>query len=126
MEFIAREAALIFFAIVFIQSAVDKIQDFEGNLGWLTGHFENSPLKDHVPLLLKTLTGLEACAGALSAIAALVHLFSGATGLAIGAMFLSGVCLLALFFGQRMAKDYEGAATITNYFAVWLLSAMMF
>ena len=31
---------------------------------------------------------------------------------------LSALALLALFFGQRMAKDYPGAAALVPYFLV--------
>jgi len=39
---------------------------------------------------------------------------------------LSGISLCALFFGQRVAKDYAGAAVLVPYFllalvAMWLL-----
>jgi hypothetical protein len=33
---------------------------------------------------------------------------------------VSGVTFLALFFGQRMAKDYAGAAALVPYFLVSL------
>jgi len=38
------------------------------------------------------------------------------------------VALLMLFFGQRLAKDYEGAAVLVPYFilasgALWLMGA---
>jgi hypothetical protein len=31
---------------------------------------------------------------------------------------LAGLALLALFFGQRMAKEYPGAASLVPYFLV--------
>jgi hypothetical protein len=34
----------------------------------------------------------------------------------------SAVAILALFFGQRMAKDYPGAAVLVPYFLVALLA----
>ena len=59
----------VFFAILFIQSGLDKVFDWKGNLEWLTGHFANSFLSKTVPLLLVTLTVVEA-AGVISAVGA--------------------------------------------------------
>ena len=41
---------------------------------------------------------------------------------------ISAISLIALFFGQRMAKDYAGAAVLVPYFllalsAIYLLAA---
>jgi hypothetical protein len=33
---------------------------------------------------------------------------------------LSGLTIVALFFGQRMAKEYPGAASLVPYFLVTL------
>ena len=43
---------LLFLTITFLQSGIDKITDWKGNLSFIKGHFENSPLKNTVPLLL--------------------------------------------------------------------------
>ena len=59
---------LAFFAILFLQSGIDKVTDRKGNLEWLTGHFSKSPIADHVPLLLSVLTGMELLAGALNGV----------------------------------------------------------
>jgi diacylglycerol kinase len=34
----------------------------------------------------------------------------------------SAVALIALFFGQRMAKDYAGAAVLVPYFLLTLIT----
>ena len=44
----AQFLALVFLAILFLQSGIDKIIDFKGNLGWLQGHFAKSPLAGQV------------------------------------------------------------------------------
>lgn len=124
---LARFLVTAFFAIAFLQSAFDKIVDREGNLGWLTGHFKDSPLAGQVPLLLTLLTFLELGAGAVCALGVLVTDFSlgGWTIAAVGVM-LSGLALLALFLGQRMAKDYAGAAVLAAYFAVAAIGLALF
>ena len=116
-----------FLAILFLQSGLDKIVDRRGNLEWLQGHFAKSPLGGIVPALLITITILEVAAGALSAVGCvLVLLFRDSTVAYYGAV-LSALAILGLFFGQRIAKDYAGAAVLVPYFllalaAIYLLA----
>ena len=112
----------VFLAITFLQSGLDKVIDWKGNLGWLTGHFAKSPLRGMVPLLLATLTVLELAAGAVCAAGLVFLVLSGATRVAMWGAALSGLSFVALFFGQRMAKDYAGAAGLVPYFLVSLLA----
>ncbi len=107
-----------FFAILFLQSAIDKVIDRKGNLEWLTGHFAKSPLAGAVPLLLSVITIMELAAGALSAIGCLMVLLRHDPTIAFYGVVMAGLALLALFFGQRMAKEYPGAAALVPYFLV--------
>lgn len=109
-----------FFAICFLQSGIDKLIDRRGNLDFLTGHFGKSPLAGFVPILFSILTVLELAAGALCAIGCLILLVRHTTGIAFYGVLLSALALLALFFGQRMAKEYPGAATLAPYFIIAL------
>jgi hypothetical protein len=111
-------AALL--AILFLQSGIDKIVDRRGNLEWLKGHFAKSPLAGVVPVLLRTITILEVAAGALSAIGAVLILILHDSTVAFYGAVIAAVAVLALFFGQRMAKDYPGAAVLVPYFLVTL------
>jgi diacylglycerol kinase len=111
-----------FLAILFLQSGIDKIVDRRGNLDWLNGHFAKSPLAGIVPALLICITILEVAAGALSAIGCLlVILFKDSTVGLYGAI-LSAAAIIALFFGQRIAKDYAGAAVLVPYFLLTLFA----
>jgi hypothetical protein len=107
-------------AITFLQSGLDKVIDWKGNLGWLTGHFSKSALRSLVVPMLLTLTVLELASGALCAAGLVPLLLSGGTRLALWGVALSGLTFVALFFGQRMAKDYAGAAGLVPYFLVSL------
>src|SRR5215475_11665587 len=108
--------ASAFLAILFVQSGFDKIVDRRGNFEWLKGHFAKSPLAQMVPVLLICITILEVAAGALSAIGCvLVILLKDSTIAFYGATF-SATAVIALFFGQRMAKEYPGAAVLVPYF----------
>ena len=116
-----------FLAILFLQSGIDKIVDRRGNLEWLRGHFAKSPLAGMVPLMVTIITVLEVAAGALSAIGCVFIIFSGDFTIAFYGAVAASLSILALFFGQRMAKDYAGAAILVPYFllalaAIYLLA----
>jgi len=119
---VVRMCMAAFLAILFLQSGIDKIVDRQGNVEWLTGHFANSPLASQVVPMLGVITAIEVSAGALSALGFLALLFTGSATLASWGALVSLVALLMLFFGQRMAKDYEGAAVLVPYFLLSLAS----
>ncbi|VAW17658.1 FIG00649449: hypothetical protein [hydrothermal vent metagenome] len=114
---------LLFLIITFLQSGVDKIIDWKGNLSWLKGHFKDSPLNGLVPLMLATVLLTEIVAGVLCGIGVYQIVFTGETEMALYGAIMSCISLLMLLFGQRLAKDYEGAKTIAVYFipAVFLV-----
>lgn len=107
---------LVFMIITFLQSGIDKIIDWNGNLGWLKGHFDKTPLRNMVPLLLGIVLLVEMVAGILCTIGVFQLLISGQTEIAFYGAIFSCTSLLMLLFGQRIAKDYEGARTIAVYF----------
>ena len=112
----------LFLAILFLQSGIDKIVDRQGNLDWLKGHFAKSPLAGVVPLMFLALTILEVVAGALSAIGCALLVLSHNSTVAFYGAIVSAVAITALFFGQRMAKDYAGAAVLVPYFLLTLVA----
>ena len=111
-----------FLAILFLQSGVDKIVDRRGNLEWLSGHFSKSPLAGMVPALLITITILELVAGVLSAVGCLFVILWKDSTIAFYGAILSAAAITALFFGQRMAKEYAGAAVLVPYFLLTLVA----
>ena len=111
-----------FLAILFLQSGIDKVIDYRSNLEWLKGHFAKSQLAGVVSVLLAAITILEVAAGALSAIGCVILIISRETTLAFYGAVISAVALIALFFGQRMAKDYAGAAVLVPYFLLTLVT----
>jgi hypothetical protein len=115
--------ASAFLAILFLQSGIDKIVDRGGNFEWLKGHFAKSPLAGIVPALLIGITILEVAAGALSAVGCVFVILSRDSTVAFYGAAISAVAVLALFFGQRIAKDYAGAAVLVPYFLL-VLAAM--
>ena len=111
-----------FLAILFLQSGLDKIFDRRGNLDWLKGHFAKCPLAGIVPLMVFVITVLEVAAGAFSAVGCALIIFSHNAAVAFWGATISAITLLALFFGQRMAKDYAGASVLVPYFLLTLVA----
>ena len=113
-------------SICFLQSGVDKIIDRKGNLAWLTGHFSNSPLKNTVPFLLMIITLSELLGGFLCAVGIFDFLINGTKDLILFGFIINATSLIALFFGQRLAKDYEGASVLVGYFIITIIGILSF
>jgi len=108
-------------SILFIQSGLDKVFDWKGNLEWLTGHFSKTPLRGMVAPMLATVTVTELAAGTLSAIGLIYVIVVGSTVIIFYASIIGSASITALFFGQRVAKDYPGAAVLIPYFILLIL-----
>ncbi len=118
MTHIVSITILLFLLITFLQSGIDKVVDWKGNLSWLTGHFAETFMSKMVPLLLSVILIIEIIT-AISCVMGIYHLVvDNNTFYAIVGIFLACLTLLMLLFGQRVAKDYQGALTITCYFIV--------
>jgi diacylglycerol kinase len=120
--FLMQIFASAFLAILFLQSGIDKVVDRRGNLEWLKGHFAKSPLAGIVPALLTVITILEVAAGALSAVGCVIVLLLRDSTAAFYGAVISALAIIALFFGQRIAKDYTGAAVLVPYFLLTLVA----
>tara|TARA_R110002050_G_scaffold178088_1_gene311309 strand:- start:8605 stop:9003 length:399 start_codon:yes stop_codon:yes gene_type:complete len=107
---------LLFLIITFLQSALDKILDWKGNLSWLKEHFSQTSFKNVVPLLMGTVMFAEIMAGILCTIGFYMLIVQGNGSVALAGAILSCIALLMLLLGQRVAKDYDGARTIAIYF----------
>jgi len=120
--FLLQILSSAFLAVLFLQSGIDKVIDRRGNLEWLKGHFAKSPLAGVVPTMVTVVTILEIAAGGLSAIGCVVVILSGDSTVAFYGAVVSAIAIVALFFGQRMAKDYAGAAVLVPYFLLALVA----
>jgi len=106
---------LVFLTITFLQSGIDKLLDWKGNLGWLTGHFSKTIFKGTVPVLLSVVLVLEMLSGILCGVGVFEFAVEGETMFGLYGATLSAITLLMLLLGQRVAKDYVGAQTIVVY-----------
>lgn len=107
-----------FLGVLFLQSGLDKIFDYKGNLSWLTEYFSKTPLRNIVPLLVLLIIAIEMLAGLASGFGAIRILISGRTDFALLGAQYSALAILMLFSGQRIAKDYAAAANMTGYFLI--------
>ena len=116
-----------FLAILFLQSGIDKVVDRRGNRQYLDQHLAKSPLAGTVGPMFAVITILEVSAGALSGMGCVVLILTHDPTVAFLGAVVAGINLCALFFGQRVAKDYVGAAALVPYFllaitAIYLLA----
>lgn len=107
---------LIFLAVTFIQSGYEKISDWKGNVAWLKEHFAGTFLQNIIPQALGIVLVLESIAGILCAAGAVQLLTSDARQMGFYGAVFSCITLILLLFGQRIAKDYDGARTVVIYF----------
>ena len=116
----------IFFAIVFFQSGIDKIIDRKGNLNFFENHFKNTLFHKIYTHALTTLMLLELIAAILCAYGCIYSIVYKDTGFIFYGLLVTSFVLLSLLLGQRIAKDYVGAADITIYFIMCIISIMSF
>ena len=113
---VAPILVLILLAVTFIQSGYEKIMDWSGNVTWLKEHFAKTRLKNHVPLALFHLLVLELISGILCIVGCIQLLVNNERTFGLYGGIFSCISLIMMLFGQRLAKDYDGARTIVIYF----------
>lgn len=116
---------LVFLVLTFIQSSYEKIFSWKENVAFLKSHFAETRLKNFVNLALIYLVVLELISGILC-VAGIIELLinNGKTFGFYGAIF-SSITLLMMLFGQRLAKDYDGARTIVIYFIPAVMAVLL-
>jgi uncharacterized membrane protein YphA (DoxX/SURF4 family) len=116
MNNVASILILVFLAISFLQSGYDKLFHWKDNLDWLKGHFSKTHLRNHVPLALANVLVLELISGILCIVGCIELIVNNGRVFGFYGALFSCITLLMLLFGQRLAKDYDGARTIVIYF----------
>lgn len=116
MNNIASTLILVLLAITYLQSSYDKLFHWKDNVEWLKEHFAKTLLKNQVPLALLHILVLELISGILCVVGALQLLLNSGRIYGLYAGIFSCITLIMLLFGQRLAKDYDGARTIVLYF----------
>lgn len=116
MNNVASILILVFLAITFLQSGYDKLFYWKDNVEWLKDHFAKTSLKNLVPLALLHILVLELISGILCIVGCIELLINNGRLFGFYGAVFSCITLLMLLFGQRLAKDYDGARTIVIYF----------
>ena len=123
---IAQILVSIFFSIVFFQSSIDKINDREGNLKFFNQHFKRTFFQNYTKICLNFLAFLEIISAFLCCFVIFYKLLYGDSTFIYYGLLMSAIVLLSLLLGQRLAKDYAGAADITIYFILCIFTILSF
>lgn len=129
LDLIVRELPALFCAlfvcILFLQSGLDKALDWGGNLSFLKEHFSKTFIAGTVPMMLAAITVLELITGLLAGVGIVFYLMTGSLNVVFYASVAGTASLTALFFGQRIAKDYPGAAVLVPYFILTIILMLL-
>ncbi len=118
----ASVLVLAFLALTFIMSAHNKIFYWNDNITFLKSHFEKTILKNQVVLATGILLAFELVAGILCLLGIIEMYINGGRMFGFYGAVFSCISLLFMLFGQRLAKDYDGARTIAIYFVSAVLA----
>ena len=113
-----------FLFIAFFQSGLDKVIDRKGNLDFLKAHFSDSPLIKIIPIMLLILTFLEIIGSLMLGYGVYYAFVNRSTLWIFYGFVVIAITIIILFAGQRIAKDYLGAADLVPYFILIMLGIM--
>ena len=114
----------IFLFIAFFQSGMDKVVDRKGNLDFLQAHFSDSPIIKIIPIMLLILTFLEIIGSLMLGYGVYYAFVNRSTVWIFYGFVVIAITIIILFAGQRIAKDYLGAADLVPYFILIMLGIM--
>ena len=114
----------IFLFIAFFQSGLDKVVDRKGNLDFLKAHFSDSPVIKIIPFMLLILTFLEIIGSLMLGYGVYYAFVNRSTLWIFYGFVVIAITIIILFAGQRIAKDYLGAADLVPYFILIMLGIM--
>ena len=112
---------LTFFSIVFIQSGVDKVSDYKGNLAFLNDLLKIYFSPPLIEFSLVVVTIFELISGILCLVGIVNFIFNNSNFIGLLGLIIGSIALLILLFGQRVSKNYEGAKTIAIYFIIAMI-----
>ncbi|APG65820.1 DoxX family protein [Tenacibaculum todarodis] len=117
-NYITEILILLFLIVTFLQSGIDKVTDWQGNVSFIRGHFKDSPLEKFTSILVAIILVMELVAGAMMLVGIFHIITTGDSNVALIGTELAALSLIFLLIGQRLAKDYAGAMTLAVYFII--------
>jgi len=114
----------VFLFIAFLQSGLDKVVDRKGNLDFLKEHFSDSPFIKIIPIMLLVLTFLELIGSLMLGYGVYYAFVNRSTLWIFYGFVVIAITIIILFAGQRIVKDYLGAADLVPYFILIMLGIM--
>ena len=117
----ASVLVLLFLAVTFIMSTHEKLFHWTDTMAWMKPHFENTILKNYVPFATGILVLLEIVSSILCLVGIIELYFYDVRLFGFYGAVYSCITLLFMLFGQRLAKDFDGARTIAIYFVIAVL-----
>ena len=109
-------AILIFLFITFGISVIEKCMDWKGTISYIQHNFQHTFIKKYITPLIIGLLCLEIVTTGFLAYGFYQLIDKGITHIALIGCILSALCILYMLIGQRIAKDYVGATSLTVYF----------
>ncbi|MDQ5928433.1 MAG: hypothetical protein QG594_207 [Bacteroidota bacterium] len=116
MNNVASILILVFFGITYLQSSYEKLFYWKDNINWLKEHFAATILKNKIQFSLISLVIMELISTILCFVGCIELLVSDGRKFGFYGAVFSAITLIMMLFGQRLAKDYDGARTIVIYF----------
>jgi hypothetical protein len=116
----------LFIGIILTQSGLDKIFNWEGELDFMTEKFSKTIIANFSTFGLIQVTILETLSGLLSLFGSIMILFYDDKSYGIVGLILAGGSLCILMAGQRISKDYDGAAALVPYFLLTMIGLFMY
>ena len=116
----------MFIGIVMAQSGLDKIFNWEGELDFITEKFSKTILSNFSTIGLIQVTIIETLSGLLSLLGSIMVLFYDDKSYGIVGLILAAGSFCILMAGQRISKDYDGAAALVPYFLLTMIGLFMY
>ena len=95
-------------------------------LNFITEKFETTPLANFSAFGLIQVTIFEVLSGLASLFGGIMVLFYGEKSYGIIGLILAAISLSILMLGQRISKDYEGAAVLVPYFLLTMFGLFIY
>ena len=116
----------LFLGITFGFSAFEKLADYKGTFRYYSSYFKDTFVARLLKWVLPFIIIVEIIVTILYFLGIFQFLIYNEGSLAFIASFLGSLLLLLFLIGQRIMRDYEGAARLGIYFLLCCLPLLLF